>query len=615
MMQNSFISELLDQHVHVFSLLGLWNEEHNPPVAIKPPMTDIEFHNFMDGVGHMIQPGEFRLSVFRGGVDPALRKVVWRHLLNIFPDDLSGKERFNYLQSKVREYYKLRDEWRAFFLKGDESEEIRMVANMVKKDVLRTDRNHKFYAGADDNKNILSLFNLLVTYAVTHPDVLYCQGMSDLASPILIVQEDEANAYICFCGLMKRLKSNFTVDGLAMTAKFQHLSLLLQHQDPDFYAYLKQHNAADMFFSYRWLLLELKREFPLDQALTMFEIMWSSLPPDPPEKELLLTDPQYQNAGILFSPTHQPNVASQAYFLLRSRMRKPPEANTDQAASTADAREVSVRANDIITPCEDISVDLKEFTEMEDVATVEILRSKAALIEKALEQAIDDDDDTEQFSGQSQVLNDSDLKAGNEVHDDEEILAESKENQSDRPEVCVTVTLESGREVNDITQCGSESSMEQASSVSAKRPSDIPLKALCDDVKPGSTKETVSPAQPKPSTADVSSCEEAMENLSIDYVRVNQKLSKLPSPSEFGHGNPFLMFCCLTLLVQQRDHIMANRMDYNDLAMHFDRMVRKHDVHKVVHQARTLYTNYLKSMQSTENTIASDTPSSDDVSV
>ena len=37
------------------------------------------------------------------------------------------------------------------------------VTGMVRKDVLRTDRHHKFYAGNDDNQNIASLFNILTT--------------------------------------------------------------------------------------------------------------------------------------------------------------------------------------------------------------------------------------------------------------------------------------------------------------------------------------------------------------------------------------------------------------------------------------------------------------------
>lgn len=46
--------------------------------------------------------------------------------------------------------------------------------------------------------------------------------------------------------------------------------------------------ADDLLFCYRWLLLELKREFAFDDALHMLEVLWSSLPPDPPEETLPL---------------------------------------------------------------------------------------------------------------------------------------------------------------------------------------------------------------------------------------------------------------------------------------------------------------------------------------
>lgn len=42
-------------------------------------------------------------------------------------------------------------------------EDLAYVTGMVKKDVLRTDRQHYFYAGSDDNQNIVSLFNILTT--------------------------------------------------------------------------------------------------------------------------------------------------------------------------------------------------------------------------------------------------------------------------------------------------------------------------------------------------------------------------------------------------------------------------------------------------------------------
>lgn len=68
----------------------------------------------------------------------------------------------------------------------------------------------------------------------------------------------------------------------------------------------------------------------------------------------------------------------------------------------------------------------------------------------------------------------------------------------------------------------------------------------------------------------------------------------LPPPSTFGGGNPFLMFLCLTLLLQHRNTIMKSGMDYNEIAMHFDKMVRKHDVTRVLNQARRMYIDYLK---------------------
>ncbi|KAK5862986.1 hypothetical protein PBY51_000049 [Eleginops maclovinus] len=62
--------------------------------------------------------------------------------------------------------------------------------------------------------------------------------MSDIASPILAVMDNEAHAFICFCGIMKRLEGNFRPDGQLMSVKFQHLKLLLQYSDPEFYSYL-----------------------------------------------------------------------------------------------------------------------------------------------------------------------------------------------------------------------------------------------------------------------------------------------------------------------------------------------------------------------------------------
>lgn len=48
------------------------------------------------------------------------------------------------------------------------------------------------------------------------PDLGYCQGMSDLLSPIVSVIEDDYEAFWCFVGFMKKVRHNFRLDVLAI---------------------------------------------------------------------------------------------------------------------------------------------------------------------------------------------------------------------------------------------------------------------------------------------------------------------------------------------------------------------------------------------------------------
>jgi hypothetical protein len=48
----------------------------------------------------------------------------------------------------------------------------------IKTDVLRTDRRYGFYAApSDNNVNLQSLYDILLTYCVSHPNITYCQGL------------------------------------------------------------------------------------------------------------------------------------------------------------------------------------------------------------------------------------------------------------------------------------------------------------------------------------------------------------------------------------------------------------------------------------------------------
>ncbi|XP_072102677.1 TBC1 domain family member 25 isoform X1 [Mobula birostris] len=378
-----------------------WAGSEEAAKPFKPPLGDAEFHTYLNHEGQLCRPEELRLRIYHGGVEPGLRKVVWRYLLNVYPEGLTGQQRLDYMKRKSREYERLKAE------RGRRAgaEQLEQLQALVHKDVARTDRGHPYYAGPEEgHPHLAALRDLLTTYAVAHPRVSYCQGMSDLASPLLAVMDDEAHAYVCFCGLMRRLEPNFRPDGEALATKFGHLQRLLRRADPTFYAYLRRRGAHDLFFCYRWLLLELKREFAFDDALRLAEVAWSSLPPDPPVGEVPLT-------GEPLAPGESPLVV------------RPTRGGGGGGAGGGGG-------------------------------------------------------------------------GGGE---------EGGEGDGDE-----------------------------------------------DDDGP------------------------------------------LPPPHQLGGGHPFVLFLCLALLLEHRDRIVGARMDYNELAMHFDRLVRRQDLRRVTQRARALFADYLQ---------------------
>lgn len=835
--------------------IGMKSEDEQQYRPIKSPMTDMEFRNYLDSDGHMVKPEEFRLSIYQGGIEPSLRRVVWRHLLNIYPKDMSGRERFDYMKKKEKEYFELKDKWRNLFSTGQVSEEAKHVASLVKKDVLRTDRGHKYYSGGDDSKNLVALYNLLVTYALTHPEVSYCQGMSDIASPLLVVQKEEAQAYLCFCGLMKRLRSNFMYDGEAITTKLQHLSSLVNFYDPVFHTYMKSHGAEDLFFCYRWLLLEMKREFPFEDALYMLEVMWSTIPPCPPESQLELYDSQYSPALLMSVSPNSPSFGLKtqySHLLAKHRMssahvkentncKSPKVLHTPTFKSINDTDAVENGLDDIkeeksgffektensedMTPKSSAghdcgqetgvapvtlqngpersekvdvencfqnskyntessgqehkvnsnldsdegvsntstgstnssssymsasqslerfpslisaSVEEKSLFDDSEAEVISLNGSRTSTetgcipekemadsqvgdqsvekqeVDKVWDQSVDkqevvmtgysqshSEDETEDqslfhlsldetekfsqkkksnipqikgsfFSGMKKILSspkrrlvqsqktvengsvqklNSEAAKGKEnvevVNDPVKQLKLSPRNGDEHTLFEVNSMIRSlnlsykepgepdsgtgslssstnslhvpalksrsSSQGNDINQRGSRKSVEVLTkdqrdffdkkykeTVTEIPGSNRESSPLCSDKRPSFCldhfsmhMEDIARTDESKDTNGISDCVEATDPAEGKIAKFKQ----LPTPDEFGYGNPFLMFLCLTVLLQHRDIIMKSGMEYDELAMYFDKMVRKHNVNKVLHQTRIMYTEYIRMQQ------------------
>ncbi|XP_023234419.1 TBC1 domain family member 25-like isoform X1 [Centruroides sculpturatus] len=506
-LKSSLANSFLNQMEKTFTFLqkAFHLNDNNPGANQKNPMNNTEFHTYFDSDGRLIRPKELRLSVYQGGIEPSLRSVVWKHILNVYSENLSQSEQLAYLARKNEEYEKLRDSWTR--LQDHLTDEAKRLSNNVWKDVLRTDRTHKFYSGSD-NKNLTSLFNILTTYALTHPSVSYCQGMSDIVSPLLVVMKHEGHTYLCFCSLMERLKSNFDHDGRSMMLKFNHLSLLLQHYDPEFHRYLKKQGATDLIFCYRWLLLELKREFAFDDALHMLEVLWSSL---------------------------------------------PPSSRTEVSLSEVD----------------DFSLSL----------TIDERSRHSSGYETAVES-----------SGNSNDSNNSSDALWKEH------FCESQ------------CTVLDSDERNHVTNCLATHSCDCLLEGVRRRRFSLDH-CLRNDLSSSGRYDDYFNTYPPTSKASEGYISEEESN-SGDYTLLEEKCAfidsgmtdlscrdrfTLPDPQDLAGGNPFLLFLCLTILLQHRDVIIAKQMDYNDMAMHFDKLVRKHNVQRVLSKARSLFAEYLKS--------------------
>lgn len=307
--------------------------------------------------------------------------------------------------------------------------------------------------------------------------------MSDLLSPLLVVMADEGQAYLSFCALMERLKSNFYSDGATITKKFEHLSLGLLHYDPEYYAYLKMHKADDLLYCYRWLLLEMKREFSFPDACMALEVLWASLPP---------------------------RTRGQAHGvpLYEIRFAKKEGGGFTKKRENIFTNVVTLRKR--LSSCE----ESPKRTSAHHLKYPQRDRIQSA------------------GSAEEQQRSGSQLKKS-QSHEGAE-----------------------GRKVKDLNEffkLTTEAEKIDSPSVDAEDEDDI-------DYSGG--------------------------NMCLQYT-------KLPPPAVFGDGNPFLMFMCIAILMQHRDYIIDQQLDYQEIAMHFDRMVRRHNVKKTLGIARKMFAEYL----------------------
>ena len=119
------------------------------------------------------------------------------------------------------------------------------------------------------------LVAILEAYALYDPEIGYCQGMSDLLSPIITVMTEDHEAFWCFVGFMKKARHNFRLDEVGIRRQLNIVSKIIKSKDSHLYRHLEKLQAEDCFFVYRMVVVLFRRELTFEQTLCLWEVMWA----------------------------------------------------------------------------------------------------------------------------------------------------------------------------------------------------------------------------------------------------------------------------------------------------------------------------------------------------
>ncbi|KAI3891903.1 hypothetical protein MKX03_026311 [Papaver bracteatum] len=119
------------------------------------------------------------------------------------------------------------------------------------------------------------LVAILEAYALYDDEIGYCQGMSDLLSPIAAMVEEDYEAFWCFVGFMKKARHNFRLDEVGIRRQLNTVAKIIKFKDSHLYRHLEKMQAEDCFFVYRMVVVLFRRELTFEQTVCLWEVMWA----------------------------------------------------------------------------------------------------------------------------------------------------------------------------------------------------------------------------------------------------------------------------------------------------------------------------------------------------
>ncbi|XP_023514878.1 TBC1 domain family member 15-like isoform X3 [Cucurbita pepo subsp. pepo] len=255
--------------------------------------------------------------IHRGGVHPSIKGAVWEFLLGCYDPNSTFEERNGIRQQRREQYGVWKDECQKMvpmigsgkFVTtaiitadgrpveeetstnlqeidtvgtSDDSPggnnstldkkviEWKLTLHQIGLDVVRTDRALVYY---ESEANQAKLWDILSVYAWIDGEVGYMQGMNDICSPIIILLENEADAFWCFDHAMRRLRENFRCNTgtIGVQSQLSTLSQVIKIVDPKLHQHLEELDGGEYLFAFRMLMVLFRREFSFVDSLYLWE--------------------------------------------------------------------------------------------------------------------------------------------------------------------------------------------------------------------------------------------------------------------------------------------------------------------------------------------------------
>lgn len=139
-------------------------DELHPEEGQVPMITSLAWKDLLNERGQVEDDLALRKGIFFGGLEPALRKIVWPFLLHCYSYQSTYEDREHIDAIRRQEYDEIQK--RRLSMGPEQADHFwRNVVCIVEKDVVRTDRGNPYYAG-EDNPNIEIMKYVCITIII-----------------------------------------------------------------------------------------------------------------------------------------------------------------------------------------------------------------------------------------------------------------------------------------------------------------------------------------------------------------------------------------------------------------------------------------------------------------